>query len=59
MDDIVKKFINLEGLSDIHIRSNKPVSLRINGEIKRKIVIGDELQYYNNYQITANLAYTF
>ena len=33
--------------------------LRINGEIKRKIVIGDELQYYNNYQITANLAYTF
>ena len=33
--------------------------LKINGEIKRKIVIADELQYYNNYQITANLSYTF
>ena len=33
MDEITKKFGSLDGLSDIHIRSNKPVSTRINGEI--------------------------
>ena len=33
--------------------------LKTNCEYKRKIVIGNELQYFNNYQITANLAYTF
>ena len=33
--------------------------LKTNYEYKRKIVIGNELQYFNNYQITANLAYTF
>ena len=33
MDDITKKFANIEGLSDIHIRPNKPISTRINGEI--------------------------
>ena len=44
MDDIVKKFINLEGLSDIHIRSNKPVSLRINGEINKQEIVVSENQ---------------
>ena len=44
MDDIVKKFINLEGLYDIHIRSNKPVSLRINGEINKQEIVVSENQ---------------
>ena len=32
---------------------------RVNYEYKRKIVISDKLLYYNNYVVTANLAYTF
>ena len=44
MDDITKKFANIEGLSDIHLRSNKPISIRVNGEILQKDMMVSENQ---------------
>ena len=47
MDDIIKKFVSLDGLSDIHLRSNKPVSTRINGEIVQQDVTTSQNQINN------------
>ena len=47
MDDITKKFANIEGLSDIHLRSNKPISIRVNGEILQKDMMISENQINN------------
>ena len=47
MDDITKKFANIEGISDIHLRSNKPVSIRVNGEILQKDMMISENQINN------------
>jgi twitching motility protein PilT len=47
MDEIIKKFGNTEGLSDIHLRSNKPVSIRVNGIILQQDMMVSENQIKN------------
>ena len=36
MDQTISQFVNNEGLSDIHIQSGSPISLRINGIIEKQ-----------------------
>ena len=47
MDDIIKKFVSLDRLSDIHLRSNKPISTRINGEIVQQDITTSQNQVDN------------